>query len=267
MKIIEITDPDDGRIVDYRDVQERDLVGRQGLFVAEGQVVIRALMNSPHAVTSLLLAENRLGKLSEFQDQLSETPVYVAAQSVMDHIVGFPIHRGMLALGRRAEGADAAGLLARAPARSVVVGAVGIGNHDNMGAIFRNAAAFGAHAVLVDETSCDPLYRKALRVSVGAALSAPFARVSATGLPALLAGHGFAPLALTPSGDEKLDSLRADGRVALLLGSEGPGLPPALLAASRRVRIEMRPGFDSLNVATAGAIALHHLRTGLACRL
>lgn len=232
--------------------------------MAEGQVVIRTLMKSPHPVKSLLIAENRIGKLSEFEGELQETPIFVAAQAVMDRIVGFPIHRGMLALGGRDAGRSATDLLASAPERAVVVAAVGVGNHDNIGAIFRNAAAFGAHAVLVDETCCDPLYRKALRVSVGAALTVPFARVAACDLPGLLEAHGFSALALTPAGEERLDSLRPDGRVALLLGSEGPGLPPSLLAASRRVRIEMQPGFDSLNVATAGAIALHHLRAGAA---
>lgn len=260
MQIIEITDTDDPRIADYLHVRERDLIGRQGLFIAEGQVVIRALMKSPYATKSLLIADNRRGKLSAFETELAGIPVYVAAQAVMDRIAGFPIHRGMLALGERGGPRAARDLLAAAPSKAMVVAAVGIGNHDNIGAIFRNAAAFGVAAVLLDETSCDPLYRKALRVSVGAALTVPFARVTVAELPGLLAAGDFAPLALTPAGEQRLDSLRPSGRVALMLGSEGPGLPPALLAASQRVRIDMQPGFDSLNVATAGAIALHHLR-------
>lgn len=264
MNFVEITDPDDPRIAEYRDVRERDLVGRRDLFVAEGEVVIRALVASSRPVKSLLIAARRVGKVEALAERLGETPIYVAEQTTMDGIAGFPIHRGMLALGARGELGSAASLLAQAGERAMIVVAVGIGNHDNMGAIFRNAAAFGAHAVLLDETCCDPLYRKALRVSVGAALTTPFARLTAAEAPGLLMEHGFEPVALTPSGDERLDRLRPVGRVALLLGSEGPGLPQALLAAARRVRIEMRPGFDSLNVAAAGAVAMHHMALALA---
>lgn len=261
MNVIEISDADDPRIVDYRDVRERDLAGRRDLFVAEGEVVIRALAKSSRRIRSLLFAERRIGKLPELVGNELDAPIYVAAQAVMDRIVGFSIHRGMLALGERGEPPPAAALLATSAPDAMAVVAVGIGNHDNIGAIFRNAAAFGAHAVLLDETCCDPLYRKALRVSVGATLTVPFARVRGEELPDLLAAQGFEAIALTPAGEGRLDSLRPNGRMALLLGSEGPGLPPALLAAAKRVRIEMQSGFDSLNVAAAGAIAMHHITT------
>lgn len=259
MNFVEITDPADRRISDYLDVRERDLVGRRGLFVAEGEVVIRALLKSCWPVKSLLVARHRAPKISRLGDIAAGTPIYVAEQAVMDRIVGFSIHRGLLALGERDAGLSAPALLAAQPAHAVVAAAVGIGNHDNIGGIFRNAAAFGVGAVLLDETCCDPLYRKALRVSVGGVLEIPFARVAAAELPNVLAEAGYEAVALTPAGEERLDSLRPSGRVALLLGAEGPGLPPALMARARRVRIEMRPGFDSLNVATAAAIAFHHL--------
>jgi tRNA G18 (ribose-2'-O)-methylase SpoU len=190
-----------------------------------------------------------------------DVPVHVAGQEVMDAIVGFPLHRGMLALGRRGEESSAEALLARAGARVRVVVLFGIANHDNMGGIFRNAAAFGADAVLLDADCCDPLYRKAIRVSVGAALVVPFARLKrGEDVPALLDRHGFTALALTPSGAVDLKDLAPPARAAVLLGAEGPGLPADILARTRRVRIPMASGFDSLNVATASGIVLHHLR-------
>jgi tRNA G18 (ribose-2'-O)-methylase SpoU len=132
-----------------------------------------------------------------------------------------------------------------------------------MGGIFRNAAAFGARAILLDADCCDPLYRKAIRVSVGAALLVPFSRLARDEDPvALLERHGFAPIALSPSGGATLASYRPRARNAVLLGSEGPGLAPALLARTTSVRIPMAPGFDSLNVATTSGIVLHHLASG-----
>jgi tRNA G18 (ribose-2'-O)-methylase SpoU len=137
---------------------------------------------------------------------------------------------------------------------------VGVANHDNMGGLFRNAAAFGADAVLLDATCCDPLYRKAIRVSVGAALKVPFARLPPDeDIVAVLERAGFTPLALTPGGFERLPALARPDRVALLLGAEGPGLPANIMARARRVTIPMAAGWDSLNVAAASAIALHEL--------
>jgi tRNA G18 (ribose-2'-O)-methylase SpoU len=145
-------------------------------------------------------------------------------------------------------------------AGSLVLALSGIGNHDNMGGLFRNAAAFGAGAVLLDAGCCDPLYRKAVRVSVGAALAVPFARLPrGTDLVGLLEEHGFEVLALSPSGSSPLAGLRRPPRAALLLGAEGPGLAPEVLARALTVSIPMAGEFDSLNVATACGIALHHL--------
>ena len=146
----------------------------------------------------------------------------------------------------------------------VVVGAFGLSNHDNLGGLFRNAAAFGAAAVLLDPTSCDPLYRKAIRVSAGAALTVPFARLD-PGVDwfATAAALGLEPLALSPSGAEDVADLAPPSRALLILGTEGPGLPASVLARMRGLRIAMAPGFDSLNVATTGAIALHRLACGL----
>jgi tRNA G18 (ribose-2'-O)-methylase SpoU len=215
-----------------------------------------------HPIRSLLVAEPRVAGLEPVIAALApEVPVYVAAQAVMDAVAGFPMHRGVLAVGeRRAEAAEA--LLTRLPAQALVVGLSAIANHDNMGGIFRNAAAFGADAVLLDAACCDPLYRKAIRVSVGAALSVPFARLGpGEDLLAVLEAAGCEVLALSPGGADDLDAVRPAGRTALLLGAEGPGLDPAMLRRARAVRIPMAAGFDSLNVATASGIALWRLAT------
>ncbi|WP_313575741.1 RNA methyltransferase [Brevundimonas sp.] len=265
MTPISVLDPDDPRIAAFRDVKERDLTGRQGLFVAEGEVVLRVLASeaSRCAPVSVLIAEKRLEGLREALERLpGDVPVHVASQSVLNAVAGFDLHRGILALGRKPEAVEPGALLDSLPERAVVVVACGIGNHDNMGGLFRNAAAFGAGAVLLDRTCCDPFYRKAIRVSVGAVLRTPMA----TGLEAeamidLLQGRGFEVLALTPSADQALAELKPSRRTALLLGSEGPGLPRDLIARCRPVGIRMAGGFDSLNVATTSAVALHHLTT------
>jgi tRNA G18 (ribose-2'-O)-methylase SpoU len=146
------------------------------------------------------------------------------------------------------------------PEKALVVGLVGLANHDNVGGIFRNAAAFGANAVLLDPETCDPLYRKAIRVSVGGALVVPFTRApAADALVQALQAASFEVIALSPSGTEILSQIRPVRRTALILGAEGPGLPPDLLARTRTVSIPMSGGFDSLNVATTSGIALHHL--------
>jgi tRNA G18 (ribose-2'-O)-methylase SpoU len=261
MSPVSIEDPGDPRLADYLEVRERDLVGRGRRFIAEGAVVLEKLVAAGrHPVRSVLLAENRLTTLDPVLQRLDPSvPVYVAAQAVMDAVVGFPIHRGVLAAGERAEIAPGA-LLAGLPDQALVVGLVGIANHDNMGGLFRNAAAFGADAVLLDAHCCDPLYRKAIRVSVGTALTVPFARLpTGADIAARLAEHGFEVLALSPTGSTALSALSARPRQAALFGAEGPGLPAATMAAGRTVRIPMAAGFDSLNVATASGIVLQRL--------
>jgi tRNA G18 (ribose-2'-O)-methylase SpoU len=263
--LIPIDDPDDPRIEPFRQVRERDLVGRRGGFVAEGEVVLaKAVAAGRHALTSLLLDEKRVAALAPILDQLpASTPVYTAAPAVLDAIVGFHIHRGILAIGQRAPDRAASEVLAALPERAVVLALFGIGNHDNMGGLFRNAAAFGAGAVLLGADCCDPLYRKAIRVSVGAALTTPFGWFAAGDDPiAVLRGYGFEPLALSPAGAEPLSRLKAPARAAVILGAEGPGLPAGMLARARTIGIPMAGGFDSLNVAVTSGIVLHHLTSG-----
>ena len=259
---IRIEDPDDPRIGAYRDVRERDLVGRQGLFVAEGEVVLNAALRSGrHPLQSVLLADKRVEALAPLLDRLPPaTPVYSATQPVMDAIAGFPIHRGILAIGRRGPDPDPGVLLGSVGPRGLALGLFGIANHDNMGGLFRNAAAFGVGAVVLDADCCDPLYRKAIRTSVGAALSVPFVTLGrGADMLELFARHGFEALALSPAGATRLVDLRPHGRTAVLLGAEGPGLAPAVMTRVRTVSIPMVGAFDSLNVATTSGIVLHHL--------
>ena len=187
-------------------------------------------------------------------------PVYTANRTVMDAVAGFPLHRGMLAHGHRGPLPDWRSLLppARRPARIAVL--VGLANDDNVGGIFRNAAAFGADAVLLDSTSCDPFYRKAIRVSVGGSLMVPFARFADPAeLVEGLREAQIEPLALTPSGAMTLAATPPPARAAVFLGAEGPGLPDDVLARMTTVRIPISDRFDSLNVATTSGIVLHHL--------
>lgn len=261
MTPIRIDDPADPRVAAYRDIRERDLVGRQGLFVAEGKVVLDVLLTARRfAVESVLVLENRLDGLADVLRKVpTDVPVYTVSAPVIDAIAGFPMHRGILAIGRRGDGMPVQDLVAGLPPRSLVVVPVGISNHDNMGAIFRNAAAFGADAVLLDRTCCDPLYRKAIRVSVGATLKVPYAVFDDTAaFVARLHAAGFAQLALSPAGTREIAEAPRPARLALYLGTEGEGLPASLLARLETVRIGMAPGFDSLNVAAASAVALHH---------
>jgi tRNA G18 (ribose-2'-O)-methylase SpoU len=259
-----ITDPTDPRVEPYRDIRERDLVGRQGLFVAEGEVVLNLLARSTRfEAVSVLIDPRRQAKLAATLDLLPETtPVYLADQAVLDAIAGFHLHRGILAIGRRRDPPTAEALLAALPERgALVLALVGIANHDNMGGLFRNAAAFGVDAVLLDAGCCDPLYRKAIRVSVGGVLTTPFARLEeGADLIGLLENHALQPIALSPAGRTALARLPVPPRAALLAGAEGPGLPDAMLARCTTVSIPMAAGFDSLNVATSVGIALHHLR-------
>ncbi|HPU16280.1 MAG TPA: RNA methyltransferase [Polymorphobacter sp.] len=258
MPVISITDPDDPRLAPYRDIRERDLVGRDRAFIAEGKVVVeRLLAGSRHQARSLLLAEHRVPALGDMVAAAGDLPVYAAAQPVLDRVAGFALHRGILAHGAAAAPLDADALLGALGPRALLVVMVGISNHDNLGGIFRNAAAFGAAAVLLAPDCCDPLYRKAIRVSVGATLTVPFAAVEGNMLD-LLARHGFEALALSPHRATRLADVVRAPRVALLLGAEGPGLPDALLARARAVAIPIVPGFDSLNVATTSGIALAH---------
>ncbi|MFC5069353.1 TrmH family RNA methyltransferase [Flaviflagellibacter deserti] len=263
-----VYDPDDPRISAFRAVRERDLVGREGQFIAEGEVVLRMLIRSTrHKPKAVLIDGKRIEKLAALLSELPyDVPVYAGTQAVLDAIAGFHLHRGILAIAERGLQPTTVELLSTLSDNALVVVAIGIANHDNIGGIFRNAAAFGADAVLLDPESCDPFYRKAIRVSVGAVLSVPSARfLSNDELFEALGQGSFTPFALSPSGNLTLTELKPPARSAVLMGAEGPGLPAEVLARSTTVRISMAEGFDSLNVGTACGIVLHHLRSRPNC--
>ncbi len=258
-RLIQISDSDDERIKDFLSVRERDLVKRNNLFIAEGRVVLNVALNSDRFdIISVLVTQNRLASIEPLLMEANQKAIiYVASQTVMDKIAGFHIHRGILAIGRKRPAPDMPSIMSSLPENALIVALQGISNHDNIGSIFRNAAAFGADYVFLDETCCDPLYRKAIRVSVGATLKVPFLQDGTIEhiLASLQAAH-FEVLALSPSGTLNIYEVSRAPRRVLLLGTEGEGLPPHLLQSLTTARIPIAPDFDSLNVATACGIAL-----------
>jgi len=259
-----IDDASDLRLADYRNVPDPELVERRGIFVAEGRLVVRRLLlESSLATRSVLVTEPGLEALSDAIRQRSDVPVFVVPQSLMSEITGFHIHRGCLAIGERPHATTWQELVSTA---KVFVVLERVANADNVGGVFRNVAAFGAGAVLLDPVSTDPLYRKAIRTSVGAALTVPFARIEPwPGAISDLRDRGVATIALTPAAAappiSDVAAAVAGRSIAIVLGHEGEGLTAsALLACEHQARIPMTPGADSLNVATAAGIALYELR-------
>jgi tRNA G18 (ribose-2'-O)-methylase SpoU len=266
MSVERISDPHDPRIEAYRSVPEPALVRARGVFVAEGRLVVRRLIeDARYRVHSLLLSDAALQSLESSLAALPpHVPVYVCGAADFLGITGYDIHRGCLALAARPAPQPIDELLA--PARSVIV-LEGVSDAGNVGGVFRNAAAFGIGAVLLSPTCCDPLYRKAVRTSMAATLRVPFARVD--DWPAALMrlrAAGFTIVALTPrEPSEELEAFRSRPRpekLALLVGAEGVGLTPAAeTAADDRVRVPIRTDVDSLNLAVAAGIAMYRLCT------
>jgi tRNA G18 (ribose-2'-O)-methylase SpoU len=282
VNVVQIEDPADPRIADYANLTDAQLLARAlsvgsdhgGLFMAEGDLVVRHLVTSRMLTRSVLLTPSRLRSLQDALEQLpADVPIYTASQQVMDRITGFHIHRGVLAAGIRPPAPDLAELLANITTAVILED---LANHDNVGGIFRAAAALagvprkgqiGGSAVLYSPRTCDPLYRKAIRVSLGAALHLPFARLAPW--PEALdrvRSAGFTLIALTPDPSAvSISELKPNTipRPALLLGAEGPGLSAAAFAAADlKVRIPMTGPMDSLNVVVAAGIALHRLAPG-----
>ena len=263
IEVIDVTDPADPRVDDFRDLnsvdRRPDLPTGKGLVIAEGVLVAQRMLASRFAPHAFLGTERRLGELAVDLTGVG-VPFYRASAEVMAQVVGFHLNRGVLGAARRAPELSVPQVLDGA--RTVAV-LEGVNDHENLGSIFRNAAGLGVDAVVFGAGCADPLYRRAVRVSMGHALLVPFAR--AGHWPADLTDlrqHGFRLLAMTPKPraatlDEVMDGL-ADHKVAVLLGAEGPGLTEtAMRACDVRVRVPMSRGTDSLNVATAAALAFY----------
>jgi tRNA G18 (ribose-2'-O)-methylase SpoU len=259
-KVVDIDDPADPRLDDFRDLNSSDrrpdLPDGRGLVIAEGVLVAQRMLASRFEPVSFLGVERRRAELAT-DLEATDAPFYRTTADVMAEVVGFHLNRGVLAAASRPAPLDLHDVLAGA--RTVAV-LEGVNDHENIGSIFRNAAGLGADAVLFGDSCADPLYRRAVRVSMGHVLRVPFARVPdwPRGLN-ILRDHGFQVIALTP--DPSAVSLAAamtGEKVALLLGAEGPGLVEHTMRSSDvRARIPMAPGTDSLNVATAAAMAFY----------
>ncbi|WP_159809567.1 TrmH family RNA methyltransferase [Cellulomonas citrea] len=266
---VTITDPDDPRLVDYvglTDVALRTRVEPAGgLYIAESSTVLGRALAAGHRPRSVLCAPRWLADVEAMLDAApvppgaddGPVPVYVAQEPVLEAITGFHVHRGALASMHRPTPLPLDEVLAGARRIAVLDGLV---DHTNVGAALRACAAFGMDGVLITPTCADPLYRRSVRVSMGTVFQVPWTRVDPW--PAsveLLRAQGFVTAALALSDDSiTLDALVADlpDRLALVLGSEGPGLSPATLAAADLVvRIPMAGDVDSLNVASAAAVA------------
>jgi tRNA G18 (ribose-2'-O)-methylase SpoU len=269
--VFRIDDAGDERLGDYRGVSDPDLALRSGLFIAEGRLVVRRLLaESRFATRSVLVTEPALAALADVLEPRPALPVFLASQAVMNEMAGFDIHRGCLAIGERPLPTRWQELAAitnhKSHVTNIVVCLERVANADNVGGVFRGAAAFGAGAVLLDPVSTDPLYRKAIRTSMGAALQVPFAR--AEPWPEALRelrGLGVAVMAMTPAASapplRQAVAAVAGRGVAIVLGHEGDGLTAEALAACElQARIPIDGEVDSLNVAAAAAIALYELR-------
>lgn len=273
LELIAVNDAADPRLADYAGLSDRLGVQRGNRFICEGRLIVEHLVLSGYPIRSVFLAENWLERMGPTLRSLpSGTPIYIAPEPVLDGIVGFAFHRGILACGEIPHPPTVTELL-RTSSRLVIL--EDLSNHDNMGSIFRSASAlwannqssgvWGGVGVLLSPGCCHPLYRKSVRVSMGHALRIPFGPFEHwPGGLAAIKEAGFALLGLTPGpGSVELRHARehlAGRKVALILGAEGPGMTDGALAqVDLRVRIDIAPHADSLNVAVAAAIAMYHL--------
>ncbi len=266
MPVIEIANIEDPRLNDYRDIRDRDLRGRRagkGLFVGEQRLVVERMLRRPGVTRSVLISANWRDRIAPLAP--ADVPVYVTDPATMKQVAGFDVHRGVLAMGYR-RAVEQPGLAQSLLDREAVTLLLceDVTNIDNIGLLFRNAAAFGVDAVLLSPLCHDPLYRKSLRVSIGHALDVPFARSRdwIADLGRLRDAGIMLIAAATGEGAVDLDSVPRARRVGLVVGQEFQGVsPPTLAACDRIARIPMAPGVDSLNVGVAAAVCLHRLST------
>jgi tRNA G18 (ribose-2'-O)-methylase SpoU len=259
--LVEIDDPADPRLGDYRDLRDvelrKHLEAEHGLFLAEGEKVVRRSVQAGFAPRSFLMAPRWIDGLADVL-ATTEAPCFVMSETLAEGVTGFHVHRGALASLERRPLPSVESVLVGA--RSVLV-LEDLVDHTNVGAIFRSGAAFGFDAVLLAPRCADPLYRRSIKVGMGAVFTTPWTRLPDwyDALPAL-SSAGFTTVALTLADDATAieDAVAGVDRVALVLGSEGHGLSPRWeRSADRRAIISMREGIDSLNVAAATAVACY----------
>lgn len=258
MNVAEVDDPGDPRLDDFRNLTDADVrPDRRGVVIAEGVNVVERLARSPYPVRSVIGVPERIAALRAALEPL-DVPVYSVDKWTLSSVVGFRVTRGVLAAADRPPAVSSAALLTRSERVAVLEG---LNDFENLGALFRNAAAFGLDAVLLDPRCADPLYRRSVRVSMGHVLTVPFAVLDGPWPQSLAALRGFTVLAMTPDpAATALREMAVPRKWAVLLGAEGPGLSAdAMAGADLRVRIPMAAGVDSLNVATAAAVAFAYL--------
>lgn len=263
MRVERIDDPADPRLDDYRDLRAADH-RRRGLFVAESLTVVRRLLGAGrYRARSILATGPALAALGDVAAPPA-LPAYTASSALVRQVVGFRFHRGALAIGERGCETLSAEVI-DPPGRRLLLALEDLADPDNVGAAFRSAVAFGVDGVLVSPAAADPLYRKAIRTSMGATLGLPWARPAdwARALEELRRADyrllGLTPDPAAPALGDLLGRERLPARLALVVGAEGQGLGTGTLAVAQSVRIPMEPGVDSLNAAAACAVALHRL--------
>lgn len=266
---IAVTDPTDSRLDDIRNLNKSDsrpdLPGGKGLVIAEGTLIVPRLVRSRFPLRAIYGTAAKLATLADGltaseADIASQVPWYELDREVLAAAAGFDLHRGLLATADRAPELEVADVVSGARTLALMEG---VGDHENIGALFRNAAGMGVDGILFGAACADPLYRRSVRVSMGHVLTVPFATLPGTTTTwqrslASLKDDGFQIVSMTPAGTVDLwDAMTAD-KVAILVGAEGPGLTEHAMAATDvRARIPMSPGTDSLNVATSAAIAFY----------
>lgn len=278
LEFIVIDDPADPRLEDYWHIRDRDLKGesgRPGLFIGEQAKTVARMLSIPGMTKSILTTGSHVDEISRAAEAPSHppaaapVPVFVVSPAAIEQVAGFPIHRGVLAVGYRPPASQLTldHIVPRGRAPLTLLLCEDITNIDNMGLLFRNAAAFGVDAVILSPRCHDPLYRKCVRVSIGHVLSTPWARSTdwPGDLQRLQREWGVTLVAAaTGDGAAPLDAIDVPDRVGLLVGSEESGLCPATIAACDRIaRIPMAPGVDSLNVGVAAAVCLHRFSRGV----
>jgi tRNA G18 (ribose-2'-O)-methylase SpoU len=262
MPIIPIHSLDDPRLAPYRNLKERDLAREGDRFIAEGENLVKRLLASRYRTESVLLADRRVAEIAPLVP--AEIPVYSAPASVVNHVLGFKFHAGVMSVGIRGPSPTIDDIISAAKgSRVTLLVCPEIEKTDNLGAIIRIAAAFGVDAMILGERCCDPFFRQSVRVSMGAAFVLPIVRTDDLARDLRRLQNEFAVQligSVLSEGAEPLDQFRRPPRLALLLGNEAQGLGPKLESmCDRLVTIPMRLGTDSLNVAVAAAVFLYEL--------